>query len=98
MAQGFGLDRPVAFARRQLMKEVMILPAFFMVLDWNRSRRDGRLKPITFVAYLMIHCLPYCLPYSLKVEAASHTVKDEVRMDSTSSSAAAGRTSTAGPF
>ena len=57
----------------------MILPALLLVLEWNRSRRAGRSQPMTFSADLMIRC---SLLLSLAVEAANHTVIDEVRMDS----------------
>ena len=57
----------------------MILHALLLVLEWNRSGRDGRSQPMAFSADRMICC---SLPLSLAVEAANQTVIDEVGMDS----------------
>ena len=57
----------------------MILHALLLVLEWNRSRRDGRSQPMTFSADRMIR---YSLPLSFAVEAANQMVIDEVRTDS----------------
>src|SRR4029434_1427237 len=56
----------------------MILPALLLVLECNRSGRDGRSQPMAFSADRIICC---SLPLSLAVEAAYQTVIDEVEMD-----------------